>query len=261
MKKDTFKKNYSVQTIHRAVKILRSFTREEKRLSLTELHKITGIGKSSLQRILSTLTMEGLLQKDETDKRYQLGLDFIFFAELVEKNSSLLSLAKPIMERINEETTESVSLNVIENNMRKCIYNIESKHDLEALIFVGQTSPLYAGASAKVLLAYFPEDELEKYLQDTTLEKITETTFTDKHQLRKELARIRKKGYAYSNGERVKGAISFSAPIFDPFSKIFASLSIVIPSVRFAENDRELIIKKIVMGAEKITRKLRNGSM
>jgi len=42
---------------------LRAFSRERKQISLTEMHKITGIGKSNLQRLLSTLVYEGFLQK------------------------------------------------------------------------------------------------------------------------------------------------------------------------------------------------------
>lgn len=257
MDKDIYKRNYSMQSIQRAVKILRAFSIDNPRLTLTELNKITGIGKSSLQRILTTLTMEGLLQKDEQDKRYQLSLDFIFFAELVEKNSSLITIAKPIMEEINQQTTESVSLSVIDNNMRKCVYNIESMHELTTLTYAGQTSPLYAGASAKVLLAYYPKEKLENYLQSITLEKITETTIVDKDKLLQELQNIREKGYAFSNGERVKGAVSVSAPIFDPFSRIFASLTIIIPSARKDENDLDNVIRYIVSGAAQITEKLK----
>ncbi|UOR11345.1 IclR family transcriptional regulator [Halobacillus amylolyticus] len=257
MNKDNFKKNYSMQTVHRAVQILRAFSRHNKRLTLTELHSLTGIGKSSLQRLLSTLTMEGLLQKNEQDKRYQLGLDFIFFAELVEKSSSLLSIAQPVMERIYSETTESVSLSVIENKERKCIHNIESKHELNALTFVGQTSPLYAGASAKVLLAHFNQDVLENYLNDVSLEGITEHTISTKEALIEDLTKIRENGFATSHGERVKGAGSISAPIFDPFSNIFAALTTIIPSARVDDYNFEEFTDKIVKGAKEITDKLR----
>lgn len=257
MKTTNYNRNYSLQTIHRAVKILRAFSRNRMRLTLTELHEITDITKSSLQRLLSTLTMEGLLQKDEGDKRYQLGIDFLFFAELVEKNSNLITIARSVAERINSETDESVSLSVIENNQRKCIYNIESNHQLTALTFVGQTSPLYAGASAKTLLAYYSQDNFNNYLRDVNLEEITENTIIKKKELIKDLEMIRSRGYGISDGERVKGAISISAPIFDPFSKIFASLTIIIPSARIDEYNLKELIKKLQDGAKEITSKLR----
>ncbi|WP_085990953.1 IclR family transcriptional regulator [Oceanobacillus senegalensis] len=256
MNEKTFKKNYSMQTVHRAVQILRAFSRDNKRLTLTELNRITGIGKSSLQRLLSTLTMEGLLQKNEDDKRYQLGLDFIFFAELVEKNTSLLSMSHPVMERINHETTESISLSVIEKNQRKCIHHIESKHELTALTYVGQTSPLYAGASAKVLLAHFTDQDLEGYMNNVELEPLTENTIISKESLLHDLETIKKNGYALSKGERVKGAMSVSVPIFDPFSKIFASITTIIPYARMDEYDMNDVISLMVEGSKEITRKL-----
>lgn len=257
MEEETFKKNYSMQTVHRSVQILRAFSRNNRRLTLTELNKVTGIGKSSLQRLLSTLTMEGLLQKNEQDKRYQLGLDFIFFAELVEKNTSLLSIAQPVMERINQEITESVSLSVIERNQRKCIHQIEGKHELTTLTYVGQTSPLYAGASAKILLANFTDQNLKDYMDTVKLEMFTENTVTSKDFLFNDLETIKKNGYALSKGERVKGAMSVSAPIFDPFSKIFASITTIIPFARMDEYNIEDLIEIMVDGAKQITVKLR----
>lgn len=62
---NNLEKNYSLQTVRRAVQILRTFSRDKKQLTLTEIHDITGIGKSSLQRLLFTLVQENLLMKTE----------------------------------------------------------------------------------------------------------------------------------------------------------------------------------------------------
>lgn len=256
-KEAVFKKNYSIQSIHRAAQILRAFSRERKQISLTEMHKITGIGKSNLQRILSTLVYEGFLQKNEETKRYQLGLELLFLGELVEKNSSLLTIAVPVMKKLNDKTKEVISLNIIENNERKCIYSLNSHYELTTLIFSGQTSPLYAGASAKVLLAYLPPRAQEEYLQTTTFEKITENTIVSMEELRKELEKIRRQGYAVSHGERVRGAVSLSAPVFNPFGEIFASVTITIPSVRLEDYDTGLLVEQLLEGTREITDKLR----
>lgn len=249
-----FKKNYSMQTIHRAIQILRAFSIDNKMLTLTDFHNITGLSKSSLQRILSTLVFEGLLHKNEETKKYQLGLELLFLGSLVEKNSSLLSIAHPVMEDIQVKTGESVSLNVIEKNKRKCIGYLKSNFELQTLTYVGQESPLYAGASAKVLLAFCSDQELEKYIQETDLEKLTEETIIFKDSLFTELMKIRKQGYAISFGERLKGAVSISAPIFNPFHELIAGLSIVIPSPRFEGYDEKMLIELVKEGAAKITK-------
>jgi DNA-binding IclR family transcriptional regulator len=253
MDEQNFKKNYSMQTIHRTIQILRAFSIENKTLTLTDLHNRTGLSKPSLQRILSTLVFEGLLNKNEETKKYQLGLELLFLGNLVEKNSSLLSIAHPVMEEIQANTGESVSLNVIEENKRRCIGYLKSKYELQTLTFVGQESPLYAGASAKILLAFLSERELEKYFREINLEKLTEETIISKDSLFTEIRKIRELGYAISFGERVKGAVSISAPIFSPFNEIIAGLSIAIPAARFEEYDENRLIEIIKDGAGKIT--------
>lgn len=250
-------KNYSIDSIHRAMELLRAFSMENRELTLTELHLLTGIGKSSLQRLLYTLTKEGLLHKDEESKKYQLGLEFIFLAELVKKGSALVTKARPVMEKLNQETTESISLSIIDKYERKCIYHIESHHELTTLTFVGQTSPLYAGASAKALLAHLPNEEVEMYLKEVSLKPFTNETIDKKENLINELTKIRELGYAMSNGERVKGAASISTPVFDPNNQVIASLTVIIPSARLEEYDIEKLKSTLIDGAKKITNNLR----
>lgn len=257
MNEETFKKNYSMQTVHRAVQILKSFTNDRNRLSLTDLNKITGINTSSLQRLLSTLEYEGFLQRDRETKLYQLGLGLLFLGELVEKNSTLLSVTRPIMEKLNHETTETISLNVIEGQERKCLYNLKSRHELTASTYVGNTAPLYAGASAKVLLANFSQADLESYINRIQFEKITDKTIMTKEELIEDLKNIKKLGYAISFGERVKGATSISAPIFNPFSEVLAAITVTIPDARINDYSMESLTNDLLESALEITNKLR----
>src|SRR4051812_8683376 len=221
-----------MQTIDRAIRILKSFSVDDKELSLADLHRVLGLSKSSLQRILNTLVLHGLLDKDQKQKTYQLGMELYFLGQLVEKNSQLLSVSRSFMEKLRDELGESVSLSVIHHRERKCIGYVPSNHELTTLIFVGQTSPLYTGASAKILMAYLPEKELAEYVTGMEFEKITQFTIKSKEDLYKELVKIRRSGFATSYGERVKGAFSVSAPIMNRFQEVVASLSLTIPTVR-----------------------------
>ena len=99
----TFEKNYLMNTVQKTVVILRAFTREEPKLSLTELHKKTGIGLSSLQRFLATLVYEGFLIRDEKTKQYQLGLALSYLGRLVEQESSILTIATPVLQELNKK--------------------------------------------------------------------------------------------------------------------------------------------------------------
>lgn len=242
-----------MQTISRTIQILRSFSKDEKELSLAEFHHKLGLSKSSLQRILNTLVNYGFLEKDEKRKTYRLGNELYYLGKLVEEHSHLLTVTKPYLKAIRDRLGESVYLNIIENNERKCIAFEEGKHDLMTISFIGQTSPLYAGASAKLLLAFLPSEKMTKYLQQTSLQAITDSTVIDKDKLLAELKDIRSQGYASSYGERVIGVCSVSAPILNRWGETIAGVSISAPIIRVTEEIYQQFIQAITDTARQIS--------
>ena len=256
MDQETFNKNYTMQSLHKAIKVLKAFTREEPLLSLTELNKKTGISISSLQRFVSTLVYEGFLHKDERTKQYQLGLSLLYLGRLVEEESSMLTAAAPILKSLNEKIGESVSLNVVDGDERRCIYNLASKYPLAAKAYVGDTSPLYAGASAKTLLAFLPKEQFEHYLARVVFNPITDNTLLSKEALKDSLEMIKQQGFAISYSERVKGAYSVSSPILTPTGYAIASVSIVIPDVRYKDYEEQHLILFVTNAARTIEEQL-----
>ena len=245
-----------MQSLHKAIRVLKAFTREEPRLSLTELNKKTGIGISSLQRFVSTLVYEGFLHKDERTKQYQLGLSLMVLGKLVEEESSLLTVAAPVLKRLNEQVGESVALNIIDGHERRCIYNLDSTFTLTAKTYVGDTAPLHAGASAKTLLAFLTLEEQKAYIEEEELVAVTDLTITDGETLLDNLAEIRKNGVAISRGERVRGAFSVSAPILSYTGRPIASITMIIPDLRKDDYDEEALKKQIMNAAREIEQKL-----
>lgn len=254
MNQETFEKNYTMSSLHKAIKVLKAFTKEEPTLSLTELSKKTGISISSLQRFVSTFVYEGFLHKDERTKRYQLGHSLLYLGNLVKQESSLILVAEPLLKKLNEEIGESVSMNIIDGLERRCILNYDSTHPLSTKMFVGDTSPLYAGASSKTLLAFMPN--VEEYIEQITLTPITDQTILSKVQLMEELKQIRSQRFAKSNSERVRGACSVTAPILNAAHQIIASITIVIPEVRYHDYDEQQLIKSIQQVASEIEKQL-----
>lgn len=243
MNQEIFEKNYTMSSLHKAIKVLKAFTKDEPSLSLTELSKKTGISISSLQRFVSTFVYEGFLHKDERTKRYQLGHSLLYLGNLVKEESSLIIVAEPILKKLNEEFGESVSMNIIDGLERRCILNYDSTYPLSTKMFVGDTSPLYAGASSKALLAFMAN--AEEYVERIELELISDKTILSKEQLWEELLQIRKQRFAKSNSERVRGACSLSAPILDASQLVIASVSLVIPEVRYNDYDENQLIGTI----------------
>lgn len=254
MDENVMDKNYSMKTIHRTIKIMKAFSQERHSLSMTEFRDITGISIPSLQRILATLVFEGFLQKDEKTKRYQLGMEIYFMGNLVQKNSNLLNAAMPVMERIRDESNESVSLNTLfQDSHQRCIGFCKSFQELTTSADIGLTSPLHAGASAKVIFAHMKDEDIKNYLETSPLHQFNENTIIDKTKLLSELSTIREKGYAISYGERVKGAFSLSVPIFCSSKHVEDSMSIIIPIARIEDYNIDDLIVLLKQRAKEVS--------
>jgi IclR family transcriptional regulator, KDG regulon repressor len=249
----------SMQTITRAIHILKAFSIDEKELSLAQLHHKLGLSKSSLQRILNTLVANGFLEKDNDKKTYKLGLELYYLGKLVEDHSHLLTTAKPFLRKLRDKLGENVYINVIEDNARKCIAFEEAKHTLMTISHIGATSPLYMGASGKVLLANLPLEEIEKYIEETNLKPATEKTIIDKEELQEELKVIREKGYSVSYGELVYGVFSASAPIFDNRNNMIAGIAVSAPLVRVNDSIIDSFIVSVKEAANQISDKIKFG--
>lgn len=255
MEQNKFEKMYLMQTVQKTIVILRAFTKEQPKLSLTELNKKTGIGLSSLQRFVATLVYEGFLIRDERTKHYQLGLSLIHLGKLVEEESSIITIAQPILQQLNQITNESISMSIIDGNERRCIMNIESNYALSARNHVGDTSPLYAGASAKSLLAFLPQEEIEEYLNNVSLQRVTENTVVDHDKLMQELQQVREQQYIFTRAERIVGACSFSTAIISNGRPI-ASIAIIIPEARFDEGQFDTLRNLILQAKFEIEKQL-----
>lgn len=252
--KETFEKNYTISSLHKAIKVLKAFSNDEPSLSLTELSKKTGISVSSLQRFVATFVYEGFLIKNEKTKRYQLGYSLLYLGNLVKQESNLIAISEPILKKLNVELGESISLNVIDAYERRCILNYDSPQALSSRMLVGDTAPLYAGASSKTLLAFMPDRD--KYIESIDLNPITEYTILSKETLRQQIKEIRMNGFGKSKSERVKGACSVTAPVLNDSRSIMASLTIVIPEARYNDYEEEDLIIKIKEAALQIEKQL-----
>lgn len=249
-------KRDTLQTLSRSIKVLKLFSPTKTEFTLTEFHERLNISMSSLQRILTTLVQEGFLERDEKTKMYRLGLELYFLGNLVKDRSQLLSVSKNYMDELKNETGETVTLNTIHNNKRKCIGYVLADHELTTLSFISSSSPLYAGASAKVLLAFLPEEEIKAYLEKTKLDEITKYTTTNRTVLKNELIDIKNKGYSVTESERVLGVHAISAPIRNRFGAVIASMTLTIPSVRMKKSFEEDYIKLVVKYSRLISEKL-----
>lgn len=247
---------YYNNSIKRAFKVLSSFSVNEKELGITDLSKRLKIHKSTIHRILVTLEDENIIIKNKTTQKYTLGMKLFELGNIAKEQIEIRKYAFTIMEDLAKKTGESIDLNILIDDMRVSVEKIDSHHDLRRIIQLGKSLPLYCGGSGKVILAFLPDKEIDRIINNSKLSALGPNTITDPVILKKHLKEIRKKGYALSFEERVLGSSSIAAPVLDYQGYAIASISISAPITRLTKEKLSLYKCLIKESAEKISNTL-----
>ncbi len=230
------KKN-NLNSIEKAIHVLLKFQKSGATHGIRELSSELGFSPATVQRILKTLKNHDFVRQDESTRQYYIGNIFYSFIQALQRSNNLTSIARRFIEDLAIKTRETSHINIIEEGYRLCIDTIESPQTLKAGMPMGNRSPLYAGASAKCLLAFLSPDYVKNYIETTLLKPLTDNTISDIKDLEEELNKIKTLGFAKSLGERTPGLGSLSAPVFDNTGVVVASLSLAIPEIRFSQNE------------------------
>lgn len=225
-----------LNAVEKALEIVIKFQVDKPSWGIRELSGELGFSPATVQRILTALKSYGFVRQDPKTRQYLIGNVFYRFLENLNNSNNLTAMGRGFMEEVAQKTQETVHLNVIQGNLRICIDTIESPKALKAGMPIGNQSPLYAGASAKCLLAFTSAAFKADYFSAVTLTPLTENTISDRHRLDRELAKIQSDGYARSLGERTPGLGSLSAPVFNYKGDILASLSLAVPEIRMTDH-------------------------
>jgi len=224
-----------VQTIDRTVAILDSFTLDAPALGVREVARRTNLSSSTVGRMMAYMKEKGILNQDPDTQMYMMGSKVLAWAGIYTLTSDIRTVALPVMVHLQEQTRETISLYVLEGNERVCVERFESPETVRIVARVGRRIPLYAGSAGKVFLAFMPEHRREMIFKDLELIPMTEQTITDLDALRKNLLRIREKGFAVSRGEWIIDAAGVAAPIFNQHGEITAAITISGPIQRFTQ--------------------------
>lgn len=248
------------QTVDRALSLLKHFTPQTPQMSIADLCAATGLHKSIVYRLLCTLERHGFVRYDRTTRKYALGLAIIELAEVMREDLQIRDVALPIMRKLVGDIGESAFLTVLRDDEKAvCIERVESPRPIRVTFRRGSVSPLHAGASAKVLMAYLPEKARLRALS-RPLTRFTNNTVTDPDELRKELESIRQKGWAFSIGELDEGVYAIAVPILGRSTNhAVASLSIAGPVNRLDRSLIDRVVRLLQEAAKDISSALQVG--
>jgi IclR family acetate operon transcriptional repressor len=224
--------NGRLSSVRNAARLLKEFSRSDRELGVTQLARRLGLAVSTVHRLLSTLTDEGLLERGSVPGTYRLGLQMYELGVTVFPNFDLHEAARPVLAALRQTTGETVQLAVLDHLEVVYLERLESPQTLRVFHHTGHRILASATSTGKVLLAALPADVLQARLLDWRPERRTSKTIVDPALLMAELRRVAERGWAQNVEEAESGAASVAAPIRDDVGTVVAAISVVAPITR-----------------------------
>ncbi|WP_051477001.1 IclR family transcriptional regulator [Arthrobacter sp. Br18] len=225
-------KNASV--IVNVVQVLRCFTTEEPLLGVTEIAARVGLHKSSVSRILATLEQERIVERDESSRKFRLGMGLIAIAGPLLANLDVRRVAFPMLKELAECTGETAALNIWDGSESVSVEQIPSNKQVKHTSPMGSRYATALSATVQVFLASEEEASVRRLLSAGTVDiGGSRAGSIDDYVAR--LRGVSDRGYANNFGETSPEEVGVAAPVLDHRGAVVAAVLIAAPFYRVPE--------------------------
>jgi DNA-binding IclR family transcriptional regulator len=245
-----------IQSVDRAVRILKTLAGGPGRLGVSELSDRLGLAKGTVHGLLRTLQAHGLVEQHPDSDKYQLGPQLLQLSNHYLDLSELRSRSLAYSEALAGRADEAVRVGAFHGDGMLVVHHVFRPDTSLQILEVGSLLPLHATALGKAVLAYLDE-EVRADLVGANPPRLTGQTLVTAAALGRDLDAVRTRGYALEKEEAVLGEGGVAAPIFDRHSDAVGAIGVVGPRERVLARGREKKLGTAVIEAARgISREL-----
>ncbi|HLK43408.1 MAG TPA: IclR family transcriptional regulator [Thermoleophilia bacterium] len=248
-----------VQSVQRAVRVLRELAAGGPRLGVTELAERVGVAKPTVHALLRTLEGEGLVVQDAETGKYQLGPGLLMLGNAYLDTQELRARSLTWADTLAKRTGEAVWVTVLTGDHVFVVHHAFRPEGAVQILEVGASVPWSTCALGKAIVAFLPVKEQEELLAGE-LPALTGWSVTDPVTLAAQLESVRGTGYALEDQESALGDAGIAAPVFTRASTVAGAIGIVGPVERiFDDSARQEHIVAVREIARHLSRELGAG--
>ncbi|MBF6620344.1 MAG: IclR family transcriptional regulator [Patulibacter sp.] len=194
--------------------------------SVTEIGRRAGLRPSTTHRMLQTLVTSGYAEHGSAAGRYALGHRAVLLAGRARTSEAgIRAIALPILQRVNRVARTTANLAFLDGGHAVFVEQAFAADSGARLLEHELRVPAHVSASGKAMLAFVAPERLRRFLPETS-ETFTDRTVTDRDALERELANVRRNGYAIDDQEFRSNFACVAAPVFDHVGAAVAAVSV-----------------------------------
>ncbi len=214
------------QSLAKGFGILEAFSGHPGPLSLNELMDLSGLDRSSTQRMLHTLVALGYLERGNNQRGYVLGKKILDRTFDFLRSHPLLERATPIIEQLQQETGERVDLSLFDDLTIVYALRRQTKRQTFYATLVGRRMPTFCSSGGRAIMSQLSDEEVDDILARSTLKPVTPKTIIDPDVIRARVRQAREMGFALSLEESMVGEIVLSSAVVNHEGRPIAAIHI-----------------------------------
>lgn len=248
---------YGVPSVALAAQALKLLSRHKYKVSsLKEIARKLEASPTTCLRVLRTLEREEFVRYDRETRKYSLGPYLIPLGNRAAELNEAFARAAAEIKRVATQTGLTTVLVQRWDDRPVYIASAEPPPDdirfSRLSISIGQATPLTAGAHGRCFLAYDDEAEWQRHIA-VGIRQMTPATITDPDQFVETLRKVRRQGYAISDGEFHRGTTAVDAPIFGKTGQVELVISSVCISSQLDEHHLADVLSTVCTAAHKLS--------
>lgn len=247
-----------VPPVHRAFTLLRYIGDGNRCQNLSVAAKATGLNRTTLLRLLNSLTLERMIERLPHDGGYRLGVGLIALAAEALFSRDVIELARPVLQALADELDLSAHLGVMAGS--EIIYLLRATPDVHLVsnVQVGSRMPSHAVTIGRAQLACLSDAEIAEMFRDTSFTSLRPQTPMSIAAVQAQARQDRALGQAWSLSAYEPGLGSCAQAVFDHTGKAIAAINVAGPEAHFSTTNakRERIAAAVDAAATRISRTL-----
>ena len=245
-----------VPALERALRIL-EVLQKNRRCTISELISLTSLPRSSVYVLVDDMIKLRLLRQN-SDKTIQLWVKLVSLGSSAQESLDLSEIISPYLEKLIDSVDCLVAnFGIMDDDKAYYVALKTSPHsNMRILSRQGGEISLVHSAIGKCLLAYQESVRRESILNSLDYTKKTANSIATPQALRKELASIHNRGFAYDNGECNLEIRCIAVPIIDLDGHLIGAISVSGTISKFVSDKLPSIVEMVKKTANQITSNL-----
>lgn len=247
---------YRIQVLDRTLNILNVLAEVSESLGPAELARRLSLHKTTTHRLLMALEGLGFVRRDPTEGKYSLGVKLFELGSRAVARFKLRERAEPFLRRLVDETRETAHVCILDGSEMVSIVNLEGPWTMRSPSTVGRRTPVYCTSVGKAVIAFLPEDVLDKLIDGLTLKPFTPRTLVRRAALKANLMQVRDCGFAVDDEEIEQGLRCVGAPIRNYTGLVVAAISVAGPAFRLTDQRLPATARAVTTAARDLSREM-----